>query len=142
MVSQNEIRWVFKNILYISDSHSQECISVNNLNSWERTSRPKHIEYFLKTHLISICETTEWYPTLLWTMFHLVPSPSSLQLINILLSADPVCVADGAHSQRTLQISNLILCLVDLWRDIYCHPSSVSDEPQLLSRAHPWHKTI
>ena len=52
MVSQNEIKW---------------------------TGHPKYIEY-LKTHFIPFCETSEPYPTLLLKIFHLAPSPLSLQL--------------------------------------------------------------
>ena len=41
----------------------------------------QNISIILITYLISLCETTERYLTLLLKMFHLVPSPSSRQLI-------------------------------------------------------------
>ena len=63
-----------------SPQERQYNAKISTLISSEWTSCPKYIEY-LKKHFISFCETSEWYPTLLLTMIHQVPSPLSLHYI-------------------------------------------------------------
>ena len=51
--------------------------------------RPQHIEYF-KTRFISFYETADRNSTVLLTVYCLVPSPSTLQLVAIPISPEHI----------------------------------------------------